>query len=396
MKRIITGGGVILFIGALVAGATGAFFSDTETSTGNTFAAGAIDLLIDNTSYGFDWNDPAVENPQGNWGQNSAHTWTLRNLDECGPNSDLPCLFFDFHDLKPGDYGEDTISVHVQNDAWACMAFDVTATPENNVNEPEVDAGDTLNNGNLDGELQNYLNFAFWLDDGDNVYENDEGPLLFNDSLADLNSDWQALADSLNNGQPLPANEEGAASFIGKFWCFGAIEEDPVDAEINGDLAPTAETTGFNCLHLNPQDNIAQTDSVEVNVHFYAEQSRNNGDFLCSNLPPVNEEEEVEGTITVLKVLDTAEDGDDGDPVPTESSFAPYLVGATQVTLGVPTSFPAGAYVIDETNLDPDYIQTFGGDCDALGNITLNNGDSLTCTITNTFDGIDNNQSPVQ
>ena len=37
--------------GAAAYGGTGAFFNDTETSTGNTFAAGAIDLKVDNTSY---------------------------------------------------------------------------------------------------------------------------------------------------------------------------------------------------------------------------------------------------------------------------------------------------------------------------------------------------------
>jgi len=42
---------MIVFIGAVVAGATGAFFSDTETSTGNTFAAGEIDLTVDSTAH---------------------------------------------------------------------------------------------------------------------------------------------------------------------------------------------------------------------------------------------------------------------------------------------------------------------------------------------------------
>src|SRR3989344_2818492 len=76
-----------------------AFFSDTETSTGNTFQAGALDLKVDNTSY-------------YNGATSSATTWTTP--------ADLPGhLFFDFNDLKPGDWGEDTISLHVENDAWA-------------------------------------------------------------------------------------------------------------------------------------------------------------------------------------------------------------------------------------------------------------------------------------
>ena len=47
MKKILTSLAVIAVVGAIVAGATSAFFSDTETSAGNTFTAGSIDLKID-------------------------------------------------------------------------------------------------------------------------------------------------------------------------------------------------------------------------------------------------------------------------------------------------------------------------------------------------------------
>ena len=70
MKKILLSLGMIVFVGGLIIGATGAFFSDTETSTGNTFAAGAIDLKIDNTSYGLDYNDPHVASPVGAFQQN--------------------------------------------------------------------------------------------------------------------------------------------------------------------------------------------------------------------------------------------------------------------------------------------------------------------------------------
>lgn len=46
-KRLFVSVAMLLFVGAIVATTTGAFFSDTETSTGNTFTAGAIDLKID-------------------------------------------------------------------------------------------------------------------------------------------------------------------------------------------------------------------------------------------------------------------------------------------------------------------------------------------------------------
>lgn len=49
MKRIIGSGAMVLAVLALVVAGTGAFFSDTETSTGNIFTAGTVDLKVDHT-----------------------------------------------------------------------------------------------------------------------------------------------------------------------------------------------------------------------------------------------------------------------------------------------------------------------------------------------------------
>ncbi|MDZ4785827.1 MAG: SipW-dependent-type signal peptide-containing protein [bacterium] len=49
MKKILLSLGVIVLVGAVVAGVTGAFYNDTETSSGNIFVAGSIDLKIDHT-----------------------------------------------------------------------------------------------------------------------------------------------------------------------------------------------------------------------------------------------------------------------------------------------------------------------------------------------------------
>src|SRR5437762_1858903 len=116
MKKILLSVGSILFAGALLAGGTGAFLADTETSTGNTFASGVIDLKVDNESY--------VTSDSGALVFSSSTSWALSTL----PGK----LFFNFLDLKPGDVGEDTISLHVNNNnAWACMAINITSTPEN-------------------------------------------------------------------------------------------------------------------------------------------------------------------------------------------------------------------------------------------------------------------------
>lgn len=274
MKRIITSLGMIVFAGALIAGGTGAFFSDTETSTGNVFTAGAIDLQIDNTSYGFDWNDPTNLDPVGNWGPNQTNSWAQDDLTNQ--------LFFNFTDLKPGDFGEDTISLHVNNnDAYACMAFDLTGTPENGQNEPEAAVDQTA--GSDDGELQNYLSFLFWMDDGDNVLEVGEEII---DDLTGLSSDiftgnWLAIADG--DDDPLVGD---TVNYIGKGWCFGDITADPEIAQVN-EGGPTPGNTGFICSGAEGDHNDAQTDGINVDVSFYAVQARNNSDFSCRALPPL-------------------------------------------------------------------------------------------------------------
>ena len=50
MKKILFSLGTMIAVAVMAVGSTGAFLSDTELSTGNVFAAGAIDLKIDKES----------------------------------------------------------------------------------------------------------------------------------------------------------------------------------------------------------------------------------------------------------------------------------------------------------------------------------------------------------
>lgn len=269
---------MIAFVSALVFGGTQAFFSDEETSNGNTFSAGAIDLQIDNTSYGFDWNNPNASEPNGTWGPNPNNSWELSDLTNQ--------LFFSFDDLKPGDYGEDTISLHVNdNDAYACMAFDLTGTPENGLTEPEEDADETT--GDDEGELQNYLSFLFWHDDGDNVLEEGEDVI---EALSGLpgsifTGSWLPIAEG--GDEPLPGD---TTQYVGKGWCFGEMTATPATPADNPN-GPTLGNTGFTCNGAGDH-NDAQTDGLVVDVAFHAEQSRNNDQFLCASLPPLDDDEE--------------------------------------------------------------------------------------------------------
>ncbi len=66
----------------------------------------------------------------------------------------------------------------------------------------------------------------------------------------------------------------------------------------------------------------------------------------------------------------------------TTSDFIPYKVGATTVVLGSSTVFAPGTYTVSETT-NPSFTQTFTGDCNGSGQITVSTGSAKLCTITN-------------
>lgn len=252
---------------AVVVAATFAFLSDTETSTANFLEAGDIDLKIDNTSY-------------YNGAQSPTTTWDLDDLDTH--------LFFNFQDLKPGDWGEDTISIHVNtNDAWACFNSTLTSDDDVSSNEPEllVDVPED-NNDDFDGELGSNIDFLLWVDDGDNVLEqgeSDNNIIAFGKANSVLQNMSESLADSVSglvvdDGQPLSG---GQTYYIAKAWCFGNMTLAPlpegqgVNPTVDGGIL--CDGSGF--------DNSTQTDKLTADISFTTVQFRNNPDFVCFEEP---------------------------------------------------------------------------------------------------------------
>ena len=290
MKKILLSLSVVAAVAVVVVGATTAFFSDTETSTGNVLAAGAIDLGIDNESY-FN-GDP-----------NSGTSWTLDfDLSKDANGDPEAHQLFNFSDLKPGDFGEDTISIHVNdNPSWVCAETTVRTDDDVNCSEPEM-ANDPLclepNGNTTDGDLADEIEIMWWADDGDNVLEVGEQVLDQGDlGQAPLGQAiTSVLADSLNNiwtgndDDPLPG---ATTKYIAKAWCFGNLSQnalspggysgpdDPTNADETNEL--TSEDGGFSCTGASVIDNASQTDSITLDVAFRAEQSRNNPDFQSND-----------------------------------------------------------------------------------------------------------------
>jgi len=185
-KKILISLSVIGVVAAIAIGGTIAYFSDTETSTGNTFTAGELDLIVD-----INGND---QNP-------------------------LTQTLFDLTDMKPGDKGEVTISLKVDdNPACGRVSIDLTEDKDNSCTEPEVaDDPDQCTTPENLGELNDEVNFLIWKDNGDgengkcdNVMNYEETPLVSGPLTIDV---VYSIGD-------LPVVED--KDCYGVAYCFGA------------------------------------------------------------------------------------------------------------------------------------------------------------------------------
>lgn len=287
--KILSSASLIAFVVALAFAGTQAFFNDEETSSGNLFTAGALDLLVDSQSH----YAGLICNGQGVWEIEDGDAGTTRpDLvgDECDGTWEATDLgpthkFFNFSDLKPGDEGENTISLHVlDNDAYACVIIDNMVDSENDCTEPEFDAegvaygegSETCGDpGDGEGELSQELHFFAW-DDNDDA---DPGNNIWDEGEQILFSNVEGPASDVIDGvvyplfTPLTGPLAGAeTTYIGLYWCYGTItvNEGPNSLECDG-VGGT---------------NLTQTDSLSADFTFYVEQARNNDQFTC----PVLEE----------------------------------------------------------------------------------------------------------
>jgi hypothetical protein len=336
MKRIISSLTLLFLVGGmLTVGATKAFFSDTETSVANVLTAGAIDLKVDNESY---YN--------GLFNENTSWLATDLTIEK----------FFDFDDVKPGDYGEDTISLHVDtNDSFLCADVTLTSNNENGQTEPETLVDNTA--GATDGELAQAVNFLWWADDGDNVLETDE-EVISQGSLGGLalgEAFPLTLADSDENiwtgqGGPVPGD---TTLYIGKAWCFGEMDVDPIPQDNADDVMSPALDNDDNNVAGEPEDggivcdgsllgNVTQTDSLTADVNFSAVQARHNSRFQCRAPQVACSPVQAYADEVIATDQGTKKDGSPVDPTRSNPAFAlgaPQSSGAPFDNPVVPSSF---------------------------------------------------------
>jgi hypothetical protein len=226
------------------------------------FASGAIGTTYAQFSSGGGFNLRIDSQAIYNGAAMPAATWALKDLT---PGADK---FFNFADIKPGDQGRTTLSLHVNQNAWACLQFQNLTNAENGRNEPELTAGDSTPSV---GELAAGTEFFAWRDDGDNLFEVGEVPLFGTSTQAAssvLDNTKYAIADALSGG----ALVASTTRYVGVLWCAG-------------DLSVNTATAAVSC-NGEALGNTAQTDSFSVDVSITASTASDQPTFTCNGTPP--------------------------------------------------------------------------------------------------------------
>ncbi|WP_049984493.1 VWA domain-containing protein [Halorubrum sp. BV1] len=200
-RKLLAGLGAVGVASAGAGLGTTAYFNDTETFEGNTLTAGELDLKLDykSTYLGgpgrlddvVDMGYPDAEDlGDGRYlldqtpSPADMQAWEdlvmEDDFDFCSPEADeylvngdgIPVFTLD--DVKPGDSGEVTISLHIcDNPAYLYLAGEITENAENGQSEPEAAVDETGGDpGDGMGELADFIEVCVWYDeDCDNVYE---------------------------------------------------------------------------------------------------------------------------------------------------------------------------------------------------------------------------------
>jgi predicted ribosomally synthesized peptide with SipW-like signal peptide len=196
-RKVLAGLGAVGLASAGAGLGTSAYFSDQEGFLGNSLTAGTLDLKLDYKAT-YEGGEGRLSQIQENYpdaeeiedgvyllGQAPSpadmQAWedlvTGEQFDFCSPEADQYLVngdempVFTLDDVKPGDYGEVTISFHIcDNPAYLQLSGAITENLENGQNDPELAAEGADADGI--GELADEITARIWYDeDCDNVFE---------------------------------------------------------------------------------------------------------------------------------------------------------------------------------------------------------------------------------
>lgn len=162
MKKILLSLMTLVLVVGMVGGGAFAYFSNTETSTGNTFTTGTLDI------------GPGSDFVRGETGYYPPNTHCTMAVTPGGNGANGKVVFTN---LSPGDSG--SIFWEVKNVGTLNGSLDMeltrTADDDNGITEPEDAADGTPGNGSdgsADGDLDDYMHIRIQADlDNDGTFE---------------------------------------------------------------------------------------------------------------------------------------------------------------------------------------------------------------------------------
>jgi predicted ribosomally synthesized peptide with SipW-like signal peptide len=201
-----------------------------------------------------------------------------QNLVEAGPVIDLD-------DVKPGDSGWATFSLHLfDNPGYLWMNGSLVEARENETTEPEREDGDEVGSPtevstslDNDVELLDEIHVTVWYDDdGDGVLDGDEQVLLGGNVDPLANPTLRQVLTTLSTGNGIPLDGDTTAE--------------------GRDCFPNSTTyyVGFHWELPVDHANQIQSDTVTFDLGFYAEQCRHNDGSGVGNTISVTDVQAVE------------------------------------------------------------------------------------------------------
>lgn len=191
---------VIVAVAALAVGATGAYFSDTETSNGNTFTAGTLDLNVD------------------------------------GVNTNV--VKFTASNLKPGSQptGSYTLANVGSINGFLDIENIVITDTENGCEDPETPGDTTCGNPGVgEGELSSVLGLTiYWDNDGDGYYS--VGDVYVYNGMAN------AIAGNYDTNKPVNAGANTKLKVVLNWWSTPSdnlAQNDTMQLDMTFELAQT-------------------------------------------------------------------------------------------------------------------------------------------------------------
>jgi len=171
------------------------------------------------------------------------------------------------------------------------------------------------------------------------------------------------------------------------FWAVGSSATLGTNSSLSGNLLTMTSVTLNTGASVNGSV-LARNGAVTLDSNVVSQATCAAAPVVISTPVATPVSTPVLATLHVIKLVVNENDG-----TSVASDFSLHVKNADVEVTGSPAvgiaapgtaySLDAGTYVVSE-DADSAYVQSFSGDCDSTGSVTLSAGDDKTCTLTNT------------